>query len=257
MTMTDPTTLRCPSCGNTITAPLDGGRRLCISCRHEWNPNDAHTLRVVPPIPPEVPAEAPVVAVPSHPATPPPAPLDPLEGVLGPPPEVAEAERALEALYALVGTDVVLEGGQLATIADFPDDDHLEVVIGAGTDSERTEVVDLNDVVRSVDAPPPVLEVDDATARALAGVNLTVAALVLQAGLASIAGEYPNAELLTPPAGWLPLDADGLPALEQGVAYAVAFLIHAYSIDRGQVAAMAEMLFNASQENQPTKGGTE
>ncbi|HET9247716.1 MAG TPA: hypothetical protein VFO15_18070 [Xanthobacteraceae bacterium] len=257
MTQTDPTTLACPSCGNTITAPLDAGRRLCINCRHEWNPNDAPRLRAVPTQPSGVPAPPPVV--PTRPAsdTEPPgatheaeAAADDTEGTDGP-------EWDATPLEALVGTLVVLEGGQVATLVSFPDDDHAEVVIGAGTDAERLEVVSLNDVERSIDAPPPVADVPTETAVALAAVNMTVAGLVLQAGLASIAGEYPNAELLTPPTGWLPLDVDGLPALEQGCAYAVAFLVHAYSLNRDDVAGIAAMLLNASQETNTMKGGTD
>lgn len=257
MTQTDPTTLACPSCGNTITAPLDAGRRLCINCRHEWNPNDAPSLRAVPSNPSEAPTQPPVALT------------DPALGE-APPGAAHEAEAATEALVptddataglgaleALVGTEVVLEGGQLATLVGFPDDDHAEVVISAGTDTERLEVVNLNDVERSVAAPPPVADVPTETAVALAAVNMTVAGLVIQAGLASIAGEYPNAELLTPPTGWLPLDVDGLPALEQGCAYAIAFLVHAYSLNRDDVAGIAAMLLTASQETNTMKGGTE
>src|SRR5947199_217283 len=79
---------------------------------------------------------------------------------------------------------------------------HAEVGITHDDGTERTEVVSLNDVERSVAAPPPVADVPNDLAQALASVNFAVAELVLRAGVASIAGEYPNAELLTPPTGW-------------------------------------------------------
>lgn len=257
MTQVDPTTLACPSCGNTITAPMDGGRRLCISCRHEWNPTDPPRLRAVSDLPIVAPTPAPVegdARPPAEPSpVPPPAAVAPLDA------EVVTDDPAAgtAALEALVGTDVVLEGGQLATITGFPDDDHMEVVISAGTEAERLEVVAFGDVERSVSAPPPVADVPDETAEALARTNMLVAGLAIRAGLASYAGDGAGAELLTPPAGWLP-DEMAVPALEQGVGYAFAYLALALNIPRTTMEAVAlGMIDTATQDNTPTKGGTE
>jgi hypothetical protein len=186
--------------------------------------------------------------------SPPGPPLD-VDDVLGPPAAEQAARAAEAALEALAGTEVVLEGGQRATLVGFPDDDHAEVRLYGGDDAGEVVVVDLNDVERALDAPPPVADVPLETAVALARVNMAVAGLVLQAGVGAVAGEYPNAELVTPPTGWLPDDADSLPAIEQGSAYAVAFLIHAFSIDRDQVLAMANMLLTDAQQSEPMKGG--
>lgn len=42
--MTVPTQVACPSCGETLMAPLDDLRLLCLSCRTEFDPNDIPEL---------------------------------------------------------------------------------------------------------------------------------------------------------------------------------------------------------------------
>lgn len=258
MTQTQPGTLACPKCNSTNGVPLSDGNVLCLDCRNEYNAAEAASLRVVPPVATSAPTFAPdgtdlppSVSVPSGDAL-------TVDDVLGPPDDVVTAEAAQARLADMIGTQVVLEGGQVATVVDFPDDDHMLVDLNPYESEPEYAEVSFNEVVRSVDARPPIADVPDDLARALANVNMTVAGLVMKAGLASIAGEYPNAELLTPPTGWLPLDVDGLPALEQGTAYAVAFIVHAFSIDRTVIESMADMLLEQSQATtEPTKGGTE
>lgn len=252
-----PTTVACPECTSTNGVPMTDGTRLCLDCRHEWNPADVRRLAVATPPPPS-PAEATPEA-----ATRPPGPLTAegappaVDDVLGPPAAV-QAERAAQAaLDALLGTWVVLEGGQAAMIVGFPDDDHATVEIGHNTGEVQTVTVPFGDVERSLDAPAPVADVPDETAVALARVNMAVAGLVMRAGLAAVAGEYPNAELVTPATGWLPLDVEGLPAVEQGSAYAVAFLVHAFSLDREIVGAIADTLLTDAQQQDTTKGGSQ
>lgn len=249
------TTLACPSCGATNGVAMTDGTRLCLACRNEWNPADVPHLTVPVPEHTEVAEVAPEAAVPAHdPYAAEGAPLG-ADDVLGPPASELAARDAQAALDALVGTTVVLEGGQPAVIVEFPDDDHVTVNL-AGPEAEAELVtVSYGDVVRSVDAPPPVADVDDETAVALAQVNMAVAGLVIRAGLSAIAGEYPEAQLVTPATGWLPLDVDGLPAVEQGAAYAVAFIIHAFSLDREIIGAIADTLLTDAQQQDTTKGG--
>lgn len=252
-----PTVTACPTCTSTNAVGLSDGTLLCLDCRHEWNPADVPVSRPVPPPTRPVPVPSPAATTDRKAVARPPGTSVDTDTVAGPDDDDAGGPAVAVSLEELVGTDVVLEGGQPATIVGFPDDDHMEVIVGEGSDTERFEVVGFNDVERSITAPPPEVAVSDETAVALAQVNMAVAGLVIRAGLASIAGEYPDAQLLTPPTGWLPLDTEALPALEQGVAYAVAFLIHAYSLDREQVGAIADLLVTDAQQLTNQKGGTE
>jgi hypothetical protein len=221
----------CPQCGHAEGTNLSDGRRLCFSCRHEWNPAEQSYA----------------------PPAPEPAPSPRADDVLGPPAEVLEARAAQERLDALIGREVELEGGQVAMIAAFPDDDHVEVVIDyEGAESERV-TVDFNDVVRSIVPAPAVVEVTDETALALAATNATIAGMAIQAGLACISGDGDTAVISTPAAGWLPEDPDTWTIVEQGLAYAVAVLVHAFELPRDQVAAIAADLINI--EVTPTTKG--
>ena len=256
MTTDTPTVAACPTCGATTGVAMSDGTRLCLGCRHEWNP---HAVPAGPTSTQAAPTTAEAAAGPVRRVADVTGPAGDVTGpddVLGPPPSEVAARAAQAELDALIGTDVILEGGQRATLVGFPDDDHAEVRLYGADDDATTVTVDVGDVERSVDVAPPALDVDAPTAEALARVNMAVAGLVIQAGLSAIAGEYPNAELITPATGWLPIDADGLPALEQGAAYAIAFLVHAFSIDREMVGAIATMLLTDAQNPEPTKGGS-
>jgi hypothetical protein len=252
-----PASVACPQCNSTNGVPMSDGTRLCLDCRHEWNPATVPRLTVAPATatvagevaPSVTPADAPATAAEGAPPG--------LDDVLGPPAAELAARAAQATLDGLVGTEVVLEGGQRATLVGFPDDDHAEVRLYGDGEHGDVVVVELADVERELAAPPPVADVPTELALALARVNMTVAGLVLTAGVGAVAGDYPNAELVTPPTGWLPLDADSLPAVEQGAAYAVAFLVHAFQIDRATVLAMANTLLTDAQTNEPLEGGNE
>lgn len=224
----------CPNCLSVEGVALSADRRLCFDCRHEWNPADAPTLRAVP--------------------EPDPAPA--VDDILGPPAEVLAERDAQAALDALIGTEVILEGGQHATVLGFPDDNHALVAVGNSDIPERDNVVvDFNDVVRSVETVP-VVDVPDADALALAATVGTVAALTLRAGIAMISGEGDNRVIGLPPTGWLPEAKGTIAITEQGVAYAVAILLHACNIDTAQASAFADDLW-AEVTNEPTKGATQ
>lgn len=256
MTQANAVTVICPQCQSEQGVNMSDGNRLCFGCRHEWNPAAPQTSVLAPQSPAPALVPPPGDNVTTTRVTAPQGASTTVDDVLGPPAEVLADREAQAALDAMVGTQVVLDGGQLATIESFPDDDHVTVWIDHGEHDDERVTVDFNDVLRSVEAPPPVAEVDDQTAQGIAAVNMTIAGLALRAGLATIAGEYPNAELITPPTGWLPDDGDVMPAIEQGVAYGFAFLIHAYSIDREVIERMADMLISDSQAiTDSMKGG--
>lgn len=257
MTATNTNAITCPNCHDTAHVGLSDGYVLCLNCRTEWNPATDRALQSVPTPGETEPDDVAVGGGPAHPADTPATTSEPAGDAASSSAGETSPDDGWAILHELVGTQVILEGGQVAEVVDFPDDDHVEVLVGIGGANLRTEIVPFNVVERSVSTPPPVVDVDDDTARALAGVNLAVAGLAIRAALASIAGEYPNAQIITPPSGWLPLDADGLPALEQGVAYAIAAVVHGWQLDRERVAAIADTFIEASAITTETKGGTE
>jgi hypothetical protein len=257
VTQTHPTTTSCPNCQGGSSVPLSDGILLCLDCRHEWNPALTPALRPVPTIPQAGAGDDDTGGSVVHPAGSPVSSADLPAGVEADASVPVSADDGWQVLHDLVGTTVILEGGQKAEIVDFPDDDHVEVLVGIGGANLRTEIVPWDIIERSVDQPAPVADVDDDTARALGLVNLTVAALALQAGLATIEGDGPDAGLTTPPSGWLPADVDSLPMLEQGVAYAVAALILTHGLDRDAVARQADTFLAVVNGNDPTKGGTD
>lgn len=257
MTQTTTAGTTCPQCGAAETVAMSDGTRLCLSCRNEYDPTTAPPFAQAQLPPALEPVSPPGDNVDAQNATAPQGAPTAVGDVLGPPAEIVAEREAQAALDAMIGTQVVLEGGQVARVRGFPDDDHMTVSTNDDDKMSEWFDVDLNDVVRSVDTAPVVVDVDDDTARALAAVNVAVAGLVLRAGVATLAGDDDNVQLITPPTGWLPLDADALPALEQGVAYAVAVLLFTFKIDREMVAEIATQLMADSQDEQPTKGGDE
>lgn len=163
---------------------------------------------------------------------------------LGGPLDTPEQEAALAAAYleTLTGTGVTLEGGQRATLLDFPDDDHATVQLGDGS----VATVDFNDIIRADEAPPvtgaEVAELDDGTAAMFGDAVLTMAALVLEAGLLSVEGTGESAHLVETPTGWIPDDVDAIPLMEQAAAVAVATLVMAFDIPRDMIAAAVTQL---------------
>jgi hypothetical protein len=152
----------------------------------------------------------------------------------------SEQDDILAAAYleTLTGTGVTLEGGQRATLLDFPDDDHARVQLADGLVS----VVDFNDIIgadpQTVEAETPDVELDDETAGMFGGAALILACLVIEAGIASIEGEGEAATLVEPPSGWFPPDEDAVPLMEQAAAGAVSMLIQTFALPRAELQAM-------------------
>lgn len=222
----------CPQCGASNGTNLSDGRRLCFECRHEWNPDDVPAIVV---------GDA-VVPAPN------------IDAVLGPPADVLAEREAQQRLDGLIGTFVILEGGQLARIEAFVDDDHVTVSLGGPGDDEREETVSFSDIVRSVEPQAAPAEVDTETARQLAAANSACAGMILQAGLATVQREDGRSVVVQPPTGWLPKNSKAWAVVEMGAAYAVGVLVHAFELPADQVAAMAaELIDNAEQTE---KGGS-
>lgn len=230
--MNETTTVKvCPRCQETAGMTLSSGARLCFGCRYEWTGDGVPATLTDPPF---VPAPDP-------------------DDVLGPPDEVVAARDAQARLDALIGTEVELEGGQRALIVSFVDDDLVEVDVYYENGDTHRDVVEYNDVVRSIVAPEVVPEVADDVQRAMALTFATVAAMTLEAGLATIEMDDDRRTLAIPPTGWLPRDPDAWMAVEQGVAYAIAALVYSLELPTETVAALAaDILDNA---NNDTKGG--
>jgi hypothetical protein len=208
---------------------LASGARLCFECRYEWTGDGVPATTTDPPL----------LVVPAE------------DDYLGPPAEVLEADRAQAELDALVGTDVILDGGQVAKVVEFPDDDHVTVDIAHGDDVE-TVTVDWNDVVRSLPrAPEPTAQVDEVTQRAIAQTLATVTGMILQAALDAVVTEDDRSVLTIPASGWMPQDAEALMMLEQGAAYAAAALIYSFELPRDQVAdVITQLSDNANNETE-------
>jgi hypothetical protein len=152
----------------------------------------------------------------------------------------SEQDAILAAAYleTLTGTGVTLEGGQRATLLDFPDDDHARVQLSTGD----VAVVDFNDIAsadpQTVEAETPDVELDDETAEMFGGAALILACLVIEAGIASIEGEGAESTLIEPPSGWFPPDEDAVPLMEQAAAGAVSMLIQTFALPRAELQAM-------------------
>jgi hypothetical protein len=252
MTTDTQTVTECPQCGKAPLVPMAGNVRFCPFCRWEGDP--AVTAALVT----DTEAELGADVIPLRDVTDPDmgaffaALADPADQILGPPAEIVELEASYAQIEAMKGTQVVLEGGQLATIIDFPDNDRMEVRLSADDGTPYTTVVDLNDVVRSIDAPPPTADISDEQAEELTRTYNLIGHLGIRAGLATIVGEGDEAELLTPPNGWIP-DNMAVPALEQGIGYMVANLMRALRIPRVSMETVALAMLDASQAI-PTEG---
>lgn len=152
---------------------------------------------------------------------------------------MAEGEAALY-LERLAGTGVDLEGGQRGVLLGFPDDDHAEVQLRDGS----VVTVEFNDIIRADNATTEdqvlALDLDDDTAAMFGAAALTMACLVIEAGLRSIEGEGAEAHLVEPPSGWIPDDGNILPLMEQSAAAAVALLIQTFALPRELIAEAVE-----------------
>lgn len=207
----------CPVCGGTTSVAMSAGVRMCLTgdCRNEWDPAGE----------PVAPAGSDAQAA--------------ADAVLGPPADELAARRAQQALDALVGTEVELEGGQRAVIMSFPDDDHVTVRLRDVDLADEWVTLGYNDVVRSVAKAVPVIDLPDPEAESLARTNMLIASLAIAAAMGSLTGDKGGYELGMAAGGWLPDDVDAMAVIEQGVAYAIASIVVVFDLPRDAVEAIA------------------
>lgn len=237
----------CPECAKPDSVDLGDGNRLCLGCRHEWNPAD-----------PELVARHKAAAL-EHERQ---ARVD---TVLGPDP----ADHLADALEAAVASPDELDGddgtgepvpdwsGKFVRDTLHPDRGVLLVTVDDGgrglelQDSRGVGYIASRDACTYLGDDPAgpgvdVTEGGDAGIVPLAPVIFAVAGLALEAGVDSV-GEGPDPELYDPRIGWLPPPCDGLPEAEQGIAYAVAILIRHFDLDRETVRQLAAGLLLMAQ----------
>lgn len=253
MTATAPDALTCPNCKSINTMRTADGNALCFDCRTEWDPATITTLPA-PVTQPVAEWGAKLMEENNAKIT---ENVETFEGltvdnVLGAPIEVlpADAKAAdaalaeeLEALAdqvnadanamldSLIGGTATLEGGQGGIVVAFVDDETLAVQLADG----RVEHVNYADVESIVAAPTAAtaltVDVDDATAAAIASADLSIAALILKAGIATLKVVDGAQQVGTPPEGFLDPDPEMFPIIERGAATAAAMLILVCGVD--------------------------
>lgn len=140
MTAVQPVTPVCPECGGTNTMVLSDGMGKCFDDGHEWDPAQVTAL----PRPEIEPFQ-----------------MASVDEVFGPPPGV-DPEPGTLTHDEMVGGTARLEGGQVAQVLSFPDDDHVMVRLNDG----RDELVPMSEVERITPrAPEYVIEPEDDTAK--------------------------------------------------------------------------------------------
>lgn len=213
-------------CVHETTITLSSGAVFCPVCRTEWEPGHE-------------PAHEPARVITK-------VDEEPYES------EVAYDEETGNELPpdldALIGTEVMTRDFRVAMIRGFPDDDHVLLEFPTG----RKAVLENEDVLtaaeRAAHEAPDDGELNDEQAVVIGRASLSVAGLMLQAGLASLADEGSGYRMLMPPSGWIVPEVDALPVVELGGAYAVATLIAAFELPRAQVEAFARVLLTDAQE---------
>lgn len=225
MTATDPASLACPKCLHTNTMVGAAGVGRCFDCMYEWDPATEVALAPLDVGPFDMPSELEVFG--------PPADVPPLTTAEVDAETVDDLKRFIAALDVdgvdgmdtLIGGTARLEGGQLGTVVSFPSIDSVEVVLNDG----RTEIVDFSDVERitpralDIEPAPETASVDDYAAEVQ--MAITLAELIVKAGIASVEGSGADVHPVAPPVGYLPDDPDLLPVIEKAAAIAVGMLI--------------------------------
>lgn len=211
---------RCPACRESSSVELDATHRLCLNCRHEWEPaSTAGPLA-------ETPLDAPAVVAPALALVPTQARAPELGALL---------DRARE-LY--VGRQVIVHELEVTGTVDRIDHaGQLTIMFGSGYEIECS--VDDVTLVGAVDVP------DDVVA-AIASTDISVAAQVIRAGAAAISEQGQTRTLTLAPDGWLPDVAEIMPVVEHGASYAIAMLAIQYGVSTDDLLSIAEMLDNAA-----------
>lgn len=219
---------RCPSCEQESSVTLAAGGRLCLNCRHEWEPGEttgplasegstfaatsSTTLAVVPD---------------------PPAPTD-----------LAGQVAAARAEY--VGRDVIVHELEAAgTVLGVDDDGQAVIEFGSGYHVWCTP-----DQFSLVEQP----NIADEVIAGLLAVDYSIAAQIVRAGASTLTGDGDSRRIGMPPDGFLPDDGDVIPVVEHGASYAVALIAFTYGVSNEHLARIATELDNAAEAAKEATG---
>lgn len=217
----------CPQCDGMATVAMSTGLVLCLPCQLEFDP--AASPATVPTRAGDAAAEV----------------VRELRVVEAGEPEHATAELIGELRARYVGRRaLVVASNATGTVANIDADGITTVAMPDGTFAYLEP-----DEWTPLDPEPAIVDVTDPEALQLSSTVITLAGLVLSAGLASVAPEGADDALVFPPGGWCPDDADAIPAIEQAAAYAVSSLIVLYKLPREQIAELANEYATANQTN--------
>lgn len=233
---------QCPKCLHAESVALNDTTRLCLQpdCRYEWDPTatsgplaataipvpDSHKVATVHrfPVSGQEVAEA----------------LRRTEPRVDPDPEASfDLELQLQrARDAFVGREVVWHNAGEHGVVEAVDDAGLaRVAFGSGY------FVDLTPDEFSL---VEVADVADDTVRMIGSIDLSVAAQVVRAGAAALVEDNGERRIAFPPEGWMPEDAEAIPVIEHGAAYAVAVIANAFGMPTEQLVSIATMLDDAA-----------
>jgi hypothetical protein len=251
--MTEAHLAPCPKCGVADSIDLSDGVRLCLQCRTEWRPADVVALVATDKRDPVDVAEGwgavgeilhartadDVLNVPPDPApTDTPAPLIPA--------------RRLDAADDWAGEFVRRDDGRTFLVIN----DDGGVFVGVQTADGAVFSADRSTLTLLGDEPVGPGEVIHAGGddEPLPAVMLAVAAAAITVAVDSIGTNTEGEQTITSPRiGWLPPPCDQVPEVEVGVAYAIAALILAFGLDRGEVVKLAANLMTGAEAGAETE----
>lgn len=211
---------QCPKCEEAQSVELTADLRLCLHCRHEWNPSITFG-----PVDAEGRATplAPLVAVPDQPTDYPPDDL---------------YAQAAHARSLLLGAEVAMPAlGAIGNVNEITDDGWAIVWF----DENHYVIVGPDEFTATgADVIP------DETIAAIVTTDLAVAAQIIRAGAESLIEQDGTRRLTLAPDGFLPDDPDVMPVIEHGASYAIAVIATTVGIPTEQLLSIAEMLDDAA-----------
>lgn len=244
----------CPSCGKSDSIDLDDGSRLCLQCRHEWNPGKevwAGLIGNPPPVADQY-QRGDVNQI-LHAPT--------VYDVLGPPTVPFDGGetlpltggKMLEDSWDWSGKWCRNEGGDTFLVIE---DIGNGIVYGQDAAGEEYQMHKdrLSYLGDEPVGPGEVIhESTTGEGEPIIPAILAVAGLALTIGVEA-AGETEDDPMGQVRIGWLPPPANDVPEAEQGVGYAIGLLIRIFGIDRAEVRKLAANLLTGAESGTETEG---
>lgn len=236
-------TEQCPKCREATSVELVPGERLCLHCRHEWEP-----AKTFGPIEEPAPGGAGFLAsepgAPTSDATGALVTIDapPLAAVPDQPQDYPADDLYAQAVHArsvFLGAVVSCHAlGVQGVVTEISDDGWA--IIDLGNEYEVIVGPDEFDPV-NLDVIP------DETIAAIVTTDLAVAAQIIRAGAETLTESDGARRLTLAPDGFLPDDPDVMPVIEHGASYAIAVIATTCGIPTEQLRSIATMLETAAQ----------